>query len=170
MSQKTVNKLFGNKQWTSEQIRKKFCGKLLGAGAYRDTYVCKQDPKMVIKIEREMSKAIFANVSEWVNYQNLKDWNQMKPWLAPCYGITQIGNVLLQRRVKITDNDDLYPEKIPSFFTDRKYENFGFIGKQLVCYDYSFMVHTQFRMVKANWWHDGSVTTGRDFRGKNTYR
>lgn len=77
----------------------------------------------------------------------------MQQWLAPCLIISETGLVLLQRKVKI-GNFENYPDRIPSLFTDKKYSNFGWIGKQFVACDYAFFVQTSFRMKKVTWIND----------------
>lgn len=138
---------------TVNQIKKQLCGELLGSGVYRDVYVFKQSPKHVIKIEADMSKANFANVTEWRNYIDLKERHWFSKFLAPCEIINQTGEVLIQQRVTHKEKKD-YPKKIPIYFTDIKRTNFGWIGNQFVCCDYSFLrqpLKSGKQLRKANW-------------------
>lgn len=154
MRQTEINKLFGITHKSVSAFCEKHCGQHLGSGLYRDVYVFKQDHKYVVKIERDMTTGAFANVTEWRNWINNKDWEAFSKWLAPCTSINETGQILIQRRVKrvIDGMKIIYPEKIPSLFTDTKKFNFGLLNGRLVCCDYSFLVNCNFRMKKAKWW------------------
>jgi hypothetical protein len=138
------------------QVEKRMCGELLGRGVHRDVYVLKQDPRYVVKIERDPSTGSFANVTEWRNYINNKEWKFLGDWLAPCELINETGQVLIQRRVSRegkTKKD--YPKEIPCMFTDTKYINFGWIGDRFVCCDYSYLAYfstTKSPWKKVRWW------------------
>jgi len=133
--------------------RKDVAGKLIDYGVHRDVYECKVDSRFVVKIERDMSTGDFANVCEWRNWINNKDWKDLAKWLAPCEIISEDGKLLIQRRVNFYKNRK-YPERIPTIFTDLKKENYGWIGKQLVCVDYAFfrMDFNDLRLRKVAWW------------------
>src|SRR5687768_12087626 len=137
-------------------FRKKYCGKKLGSGLYRDVYIFKPDDRYVVKIERNMGTGAFANATEWRNYINNRQWTQLGPWLAPCEAISNSGQILIQQRaVRIVDGGSKeYPSKIPSLLTDTKFFNFGWIGKKFVCFDYSFLLSCDFKMKKVKWWGD----------------
>jgi hypothetical protein len=127
------------------------CGEEVGYGLYRDVYLMKQDPRFVVKIERDMSQGMFANVTEWRNYLNNRDDQFIGPWLAPCETITETGQILVMRRVRHAPVE-AYPNLIPSYLTDCKRTNYGFIGKRFVCCDYSFLLSNTRHMKKARWW------------------
>jgi hypothetical protein len=139
---------------TLEKIIKSICDEQIGTGVYRDVYVLKQNPKYVVKVERDMSKGSFANAMEWRNYIDNKDWNLLKEWLAPCELINETGEILIQKRVSWEGKcrKDL-PKYIPDVFTDTKIMNFGWIGKKFVCCDYSsLLLGTKGKMKHAKWW------------------
>ena len=146
-----IHKLLKGK--SVSQILKKVCGEFIGYGLYRDVYVLKQFPEYVVKIERDMSTANFANVTEWRNWIDNKDWEWFSKWLAPCEMISETGQVLIQKKVQVKERK-FYPKKIPACFTDRKTENFGFINDQFVCCDYSLLINSSQprKMRNANWW------------------
>lgn len=133
--------------------RRFLCGDLLDYGLYRDVYISKHDPRYVIKIERDMSTGNFANVCEWRNWVNNIDWLELSKWLARSYLITENGQLLVQQRVHFYNNRE-YPNKIPSLFTDLKKSNYGWIGNQLKCCDYSFILmnNHSLKLKKAKWW------------------
>ena len=134
-------------------IIKDICGKKVSSGTYRDVYEVKGSKRYVIKVERNMSEGQFANVTEWRNYIDNKDWYLLKRYLVPCCAINETGQVLIQRRVSqkgMTLKD--MPKKIPNLFTDTKIENWGLIDGEFVCCDYSFLRNVEFKMVKPKWW------------------
>lgn len=138
------------------QLRVKICGKVIGKGMYRTVYELKRDPDYVVKIERDPSRGTFANVTEWRNYINNKDWNYLKDWLAPCIGINETGQVLIQQRIRHGRRKD-YPKYVPAIFTDLKLSNFGWIGDKFVCCDYSYftpyiITAGKSKMKYAKWW------------------
>lgn len=125
---------------TTKEVRKQICGKLLGRGCYRNVYECKLAPEFVVKIERNMVQGMFCNVTEYRNWQNLRYWNYLAPWLAECITISEFGNVLIQRRVNWSGRKRKdYPKQIPFPFTDTKISNFGWIGDKFVCCDYAYL-------------------------------
>jgi len=136
------------------QTVSKICGELIGKGLYRDVYVLKQNTKYVVKIERDMTTAQFANATEFRHYIDNREWDFLKDWLAPCELINETGQVMIQQRITHGRRKD-YPKYIPYVFTDLKLKNFGWIGDKFVCCDYSF-----FRMVSnkemryAKWWRE----------------
>lgn len=130
------------------------CGQHIGSGLYRDVYVLKQDHRWVVKVERDMTTGVFANVTEWRNWIMNKEFTRVSKFLAPCVSINEYGNVLIQRRVRrVIDGDKrLFPARIPNWLTDTKINNFGWIGNQFVCCDYSFLVNCAFKMKRAKYW------------------
>lgn len=146
-----ITKLIGGK--SVKQVVKSICGEKLSHGCYRDVYVLKSNPDYVIKIERDMTKAMFANVTEWRNYIENKDWEKFGHWLAPCEMINETGQIMIQRRVErwVDNPKKRFPGKIPSLFSDRKKNNFGWIGDQLVCFDYSWLKKVPFKLVRPRW-------------------
>lgn len=74
------------------QAYKLICGERLGQGLYRDVYVLKQNPDYVVKIERDPYTYQFANVTEYKNYINNKEWKWFEQWLAPVELINQTAS------------------------------------------------------------------------------
>lgn len=109
-----------------------FLGKKLGAGMSRTVYLCREDVECVIKVEAGTQS--FQNIMEWEFWQSVKT-TKFKKWFAPCVAISACGTILIQKRADPIHKDQ-YPKKIPAFFSDRKFSNFGKIGKQFVCVDY----------------------------------
>lgn len=147
---------FNNNHNNVSVLIRKICGELIGTGAYRDVYIFKGDDDYVVKVERDMSNGNFANICEWRNYINNKDWNFLGKYLAECTHINQTGEILIQERVYHKDKT-LYPKKIPKYFTDLKTTNFGWTKKgKFVSCDYSFFVmltNSKGGLLKnAKWW------------------
>lgn len=73
-------------------------------------------------------------------------------WLAPCEFLSPDGRILLQRRVERVTQAYKMPEKLPTFLTDFKKENFGWLDGKLVCIDYSITIpNPSMRLKKVNW-------------------
>lgn len=117
-----------------------FCGDYIGSGTTRSVYVFRYDPEWVIKIENE--NACGDNWTEWRIWGTVKHTTDgTKEWFAECSWISTNGKVLLQKRTKpLMSKPNKIPDKIPSWFTDLKEDNFGWIGNNLVCHDYSLCV------------------------------
>lgn len=113
---------------------KLFCGDLISEGSARIVYAHATDPNVVIKIECRSQS--FQNVIEWETWNRVRN-TQYAKWFAPCINISPCGIVLLQTRTQAKELRH-YPDKVPAFFTDLKYMNYGFIGKQFVCHDYGY--------------------------------
>jgi hypothetical protein len=142
---------------TYKQAIKNVCGEKLGHGLYRDVYILKQDPRFVVKVDNGTFNGDFTNVTEWRNYINNREWKWLEKWLAPCEMITESGKLLFQVRVDQSRPKKDFPKEIPVLFTDLKYSNFGWIGKQFVCCDYAFFpiyfIKEGGKMYKrARWW------------------
>lgn len=136
------------------------CGELLSRGLNRDVYVCKHDPKWVIKIQKTTN---FDNTMEWKIWLSLyRSSSEYKKWFPDCLTITESGLVLVQQRIFHGDIKD-YPKKIPYFFTDLKIQNYGWIGGRFVCCDYANVMDniirsTSNKLKTAKWWEsDGKV-------------
>lgn len=143
------------KDWptSARDIHDLFVGEELGRGSSRVVYQTEHDKNAVIKFE-EGAKS-FQNVLEWEVWHAVKD-GPLAKWFAPCLDISSNGIWLIQRKAEIIPHAQ-YPEKIPTFFTDTKYKNFGVIGKQFVCFDYGSMhvrtlSYLKKTMRKADWW------------------
>jgi hypothetical protein len=129
-----------------------FCGDLIGTGVARTVYNHAQDPKLVVKIEHYARS--FQNIIEWETWKRVEMTEHAK-WFAPCVNVSPTGIVLIQKKTAIKSTKH-YPERIPTFFTDTKYSNYGFLGRQLVCHDYGvhLLMEKGMRktMRKADWW------------------
>lgn len=128
-------------------------GKKLGRGSARAVYAFTANADMVVKVETKGES--FQNIREWEYWQEMKD-SPVAKWLAPCLYISPCGSVLIQARVLPLERSK-YPKKIPHFFTDTKYQNFGLYKGKFVCMDYGnipFAKGVTSKMVKADWWSD----------------
>lgn len=129
-------------------------GDEIGYGISRRVYVYGPSPNMVIKFEAG-SKS-FQNVMEWQAWDDIQD-TPYKKWFAPCYMISPCGTVLIQKRTEKMGKKQ-YPAKMPTFFTDFKYNNYGLYKNRIVCHDYGYNrlmdKGLSKRMIKADWWGD----------------
>jgi hypothetical protein len=116
-----------------------FCGELLGEGAFRTVYTYGLNRDWVVKIARVKDTGLgrFDNIAEWDIYQNLKVHHpELLKYLAKPLHISSCGRVMImERTTPLTDKDKL-PKKIPAFLTDIKEDNWGRIGRRIVCHDY----------------------------------
>jgi hypothetical protein len=136
---------------TNRALFNHVCGDLLGWGASRSVFEYMPNKKYVVKIEHDDTK---HNTIEWHYWQMVKDTIWAK-WFAPCKEISTCGSILIQEKARLLKPGE-GPDKIPYFFTDTKYQNFGWIKEQLVCVDYSTCLLSQVgltnRMKPAKWW------------------
>lgn len=141
---------------TARDLTYLFLGEVLGNGMSRSVYAHERDKSLVIKVESGGNR--FQNVLEWEFWQTVKD-TKMAKWFAPCVEISPNGIFLIQKRADMIPKNQ-YPKKIPKFFTDLKYQNFGMIGKQFVCFDYgtahinAINNHLSTKLVTSKFWED----------------
>ena len=131
-------------------------GKWLGGGIARGVYVLGTDPSLVVKIET--ASYSFQNAMEWEVWCDLQNTgNKVEKWFSPCHYISPCGIVLIQSRTKLIDKSR-FPKKMPSFFTDLKYQNFGEYDGRIVAHDYGYnrFIHlgATTRMRSAAWRDD----------------
>lgn len=133
-------------------------GKKLGVGIGRNVYEWPFDPKYVLKIES--TSMSFQNVREYEIWQEIQYRKDIAKWFAPCDWISPCGIYMLQRKTEQIPQSE-YPQKVPSFFFDQKYSNFGVIvenGKRrFVAHDYGTFSLTNGlsgRFKKADWYKE----------------
>jgi len=143
-----IRKVIQNKSYTKSISI--LCGEFINSGVYRDVYVCKLNPKFVIKIEKDPSICVFSNVNEWINYVNTTEWREFNRWLAPCRMINETGTILIQDRVYHKKRKD-YPKYIPNILTDTKLSNYGWIEDNFVCCDYPTFIQSGYKMKYVKW-------------------
>ncbi len=107
-------------------------GKQLGGGMSRQVYECAILPNCVVKVED--SACHFQNVVEWETWLRVEHTEYGK-WFAPCRWISPNGSVLIMERTRELGDFDL-PKRMPAFLGDFKRENYGRIGRRVVCHDY----------------------------------
>lgn len=112
-------------------------GERLGSGIARTVYRLPHDRTKVIKIEN--GDGHFQNVTEWKMWDDSQHCAALAKWLAPCHYISCNGNFLIQTYAHDLGLNEI-PKKLPAFLTDHKRENFGKIGKQVVCRDYGHVI------------------------------
>lgn len=135
---------------TFEDAFNLLCGKQLGEGMSRKVFECRIRPDLVVKVEDEEWRR-FQNVAEQRFWDDNYYRKEIARWLAPCEYLSPDGRILLQRRAHPVGDYKL-PDKLPSFLTDLKAENFGILDGRLVCVDYAFTVLTaSMRLRKADW-------------------
>lgn len=133
------------------EARAILCGERIGRGSAREVFEMRTNPAYVVKIETGAQS--FQNVSEWETWQWVNG-GDMSGWFAPCEMISPCGLILVQRKVAPLRLPEL-PPRLPAFLCDLKPENFGLLGKRIVCCDYgtahSTIRKVSKRLVKARW-------------------
>lgn len=132
------------------------CGKWLGGGISRGVYVLGIDPSLVIKIETVSGS--FQNVMEWETWSSLElDDGPAMDWFAPCHYISSCGTILIQARTRPIDKSQA-PKKMPSYFTDVKYQNFGWYDNRIVAHDYGYhkfvSLGSKCNLKRVTWYDD----------------
>lgn len=127
-------------------------------GSTRVVHFPKWAPEIVIKISME---DVSSNVYEWETWQIVNDseW-PVREWLAPCLIVSDNFSVLVQARTQPITTEDIkqgrLPDKIPSWISDTKVENWGWLNDKIVCHDYgnNLFINSAHgkRMKKSNWW------------------
>lgn len=131
-----------------------FIGQLIGSGQNRNVYNCVQDPTCVIKHEPDGDE--FQNVLEWRIWEAVKAYKEMAKWFAPCVALSGNGQFLIQKKITVLPRAK-YPKKLPDWFGDTKYVNFGTYAGRFVACDYGYpslcrLMWAQRRLTKAKWW------------------
>lgn len=138
---------------SSRDLASLVLGTKLGSGMSRDVYECRLDNAFVVKVENASQD--FQNVIEWEIWNNVRYLPNVAKWFAPCQFISPNGIFLIQRRVE-KGQARQYPKKVPYFFRDTKYDNFGFLDGRFVCCDYgTFLREDHFdtkRKKAVKWW------------------
>lgn len=128
-----------------------FLGEFLGNGVSRYVFALRQNPKWVIKIDCSDMNANVLEHSIWQAIQHIP----VSKWFAPVKDISRCGRIMMQRRVQTDISSQKYPNKIPSFFTDTKFENWGIMDKRFVCCDYAGVTLNMLgdkKLVTPEWW------------------
>lgn len=94
----------------------------------------------------------------WDEVRGLKNnlaW--VEDWFAPILFMSPNAKILcMQKTSQYPKNKKLErPKEIPAFFTDIKWNNFGWIGSKFVCHDYGFIhkfIKYENKMQKVNNW------------------
>lgn len=126
-------------------ITQSLLGRQIGSGASRVVYENAQDKDEVIKIEYMTQGDNWLEHRVWTQAKEFgKDLKWAKKWFAPVNWISPDGRILCMERTEEKPNKKR-PKKVPDFFCDAKYENFGWYKGRLVCHDYAII----WRMMKT---------------------
>lgn len=131
------------------------CGAKLGEGISRTVFEHRLDKRYVVKVEDNPMK-VWANIKEWMFWQEYGHRDDISKWLAPCLDISENGRVLIQQRALLIQDKSEVPDTLPRFLTDVKYDNFGWIVEEgcrrLVCVDYAMVyVHPSSKLQTVFW-------------------
>lgn len=106
-------------------------GQFLGSGAAREVFSFRVDPAYVVKFETTKT---FQNMLEWETWTWVRGTKAEK-WFAPCAWISDMGSVLIQKRVRPMGEKE-YPIRMPEWLADFKPNNYGWYNGRIVCCDY----------------------------------
>lgn len=129
-----------------------FCGDKLGEGIHRTVFECRLRDDLVVKVEKDLDWRYFANVLEMHFWSDHSEYKKVSDWLAPCEYLSPDGRILLQRRCDPVPKSYELPQKMPTFLSDFKRDNFGILDGRLVCVDYALNIPSpSIRPKLANW-------------------
>lgn len=135
-------------------ILRTFVGARIGKGAFRKVYPILHDETKVLKVEDR--GASFCNITEWHVWKEVKE-TPIEHWFAPCHDIDVMGICLIQSKTVPFESDKAFKKevekiggKLPAFFDDIHFGNFGMLDGRLVCHDYGFN-HFIREAVKMSW-------------------
>lgn len=135
-----------------EELFKLLVDKKIGTGVYRTVYSLEFTSSKVIKVANsKLGEA--ENARESALWEDLKlYYPKISKWFAPVYYYSATGKYLIQEKVIFPDKKK-YPKKLPAFFSDTKYSNFGLLNGKWVCVDFGcFNIRHSDRLKKVNWW------------------
>ena len=124
-----------------ETVQLKHCvleltiGEELGSGSFRRTYELLQEPGNVLKLQYSRGA---HNSMEWEIWQAVRG-TKWEKWFCPCVRIDSWGSALVMRRAVPFNSEREFLAKIkrvPSFFDDVKWGNWGMLDGRPVCIDY----------------------------------
>lgn len=144
----------------NSDLIKMLMGKKLGSGYYRSVYEFNLNPdKYVIKIEPNSTD---SNNNEFLIWNEVS-WltgklSWVKDWFAPVLYMSPDAKILIMERTydqhKIRGKNIDIPNEVPSFLSDIKLDNFGWLNGKFVCHDYGFInrfIKYENKFRKANW-------------------
>ena len=121
-----------------KNIQELVIGRKLGSGFSRDVYEWLPDSKSVIKVAKGY-RGIEANVIEFNTWETLENkgsfYDNARKWFAPCLEISNCGTFLRMRKTEPLRAHEA-PTVIPSFVTDLKLSNIGWLEGRVVFHDY----------------------------------
>ena len=114
---------------------KNIYGKLIGEGKFRKVYEYLPNKQFVVKVNKPFisnNEVILNhdyNLEEYKNFLLLKKYD-LDIWVAECF---YLNDIFLMRRV---DNLPKGVYRVPTFFPERKKNNYGWLNQRIVCIDY----------------------------------
>jgi hypothetical protein len=112
-----------------------FVGGEIGSGSFRRTYEMLQEPDHVLKVQYGSGH---HNAIEWETWQAAKETKWAK-WFAPCVRIDSWGSSLVMRKARTFESEMEFLatiKRVPVFFHDVRWTNWGMLDGRPVCIDY----------------------------------
>lgn len=119
---------------SSAQFKRRFCGRKIGEGSYRQVYEFLIDDRFIVKIQRLPA---FENNLESFIWDEICSSPNIYRYFAEVIWKNNNGTVIVMEKIKVLSNSDRkLPARVPAFFSDLHPGNYGFKGRQIVCCDY----------------------------------
>ena len=115
------------------------CGEKLGEGLHRTVYACKIRPDLIVKVEHDVDFRNFMNVFEDQFYADNEYFKKVSDWLAPIEFLSPDGRLLMMKRCDPIKDEEI-PDRLPSWMTDIKADNFGRLNGRIVLVDYALNI------------------------------
>ena len=128
-----------------EGIADMVVGEKIGSGFSRDVYHWTPNSNHVLKVAKSY-RGIEANIIEFSTWESLEINSEFariaKQWFAPCMEISGCGRYLIMAKTSPVRPSEA-PTVIPSFVTDLKLENIGWLNGRIVFHDYGMNLFTE---------------------------
>ncbi|QGH72797.1 MAG: hypothetical protein [Podoviridae sp. ctLUJ1] len=136
-------------------------GAKIGSGFSRDVYQWAPNNEHVLKVAKNY-RGIEANVIEFSTWEIVMRegsfYFDARQWFAPCTEISGCGRYLIMAKTHPVKPEEA-PTVVPSFITDLKLDNIGWLDGRIVFHDYGMnlfieeaIARKKARIVTKNFW------------------
>ena len=150
-----MNQVIELTQGMQKEFNMLMLDKELACGSSRSVWSSRVLPNSVVKFEGTAGS--FQNIAEWQLWEAVKHAPDIARWLAPCEYISPCGSILIMAKTTKPPKAK-YPDQLPAFLTDTKFQNYGMLKGKFVCHDYGSHVAMSHGCTKrtraAHWWDD----------------
>jgi len=142
-----------------DELSDTLLGEYLGEGSTRTAYEIRHDKTKVLKVAKNVD-GCHDNILEYRIWKDICN-TEFSKYFAPIHGVSSSGMYLVMDKVDTDRSHKEYPIKIPVFFYDTKYTNYGFLNDNFVAIDYAmfnFTLALSSKTKKADW-YDYRITS-----------